>query len=326
VTQQPCIQSLMSIYGLDIVPPSYLLRTDMSPSGSSGVWGMMRRIRRTPSEGLPGLWKGQILTTMHSLLSNNLQPLVHSGLIISLPPPTATAQMELNSDLDLPLASYHNPMIPLGLHVTAHLLTHMFLSPLELLRTRLIVQPSSDPKSKSSIGLLKDAVSDEGGVVRLYTHPQLLIPAILEHTLRPIFTLSIPLIIERKFGVTPDSSPVTYSMLDLSLGLASLLVILPIETVRKRLQLQDRMSETDAWQRGGKREKRKSIVRLRKREYHGLLDTIWRIMSEETGTPKKKRSKRRGSRTEQTNAVDEHERQRAAFDGIKQLYRGVSFE
>jgi fusion and transport protein UGO1 len=195
----------------------------------------------------------------------------------------------------------------------------MFLSPLELLRTRLIVQPSSDGKSKSSIGLLKDAIAEEGGVSGLFANPQLLVPALLEHTLRPIFTLSIPLIIERKFGITPDSSPVTYSMLDLSLGLASLLIILPIETVRKRLQLQDRMSETEVWQRGGKREKRKSIVRIRKRAYRGVLDVIWTIMSE------KRRSKqRRGSRTEQDTAADEYKKQRAAFDGIKQLYRGVS--
>lgn len=246
-------------------------------------------------------------------------------MVLSLPPPTATAQMELNADLDLPLSSYHNPLIPLGLHVSAHLLTHMFLSPLELLRTRLIVQPSSDGKSKSSIGLLKDAIAEEGGVSGLFANPQLLVPALLEHTLRPIFTLSIPLIIERKFGITPDSSPVTYSMLDLSLGLASLLVILPIETVRKRLQLQDRMSETEVWQRGGKREKRKSIVRIRKREYRGVLDAIWTIMSEETAVPKKRRSKqRRGSRSEQATAADEYKKQRAAFDGIKQLYRGVS--
>jgi hypothetical protein len=221
-------------------------------------------------------------------------------------------------------AGAHNPTIPLGLHVAAHLLTHMFLSPLELLRTRLIVQPSSDPKSKSSIGLLRESISEEGGVAKLYTHPQLFIPALLEHTLRPIFTLSIPLIIERRLGITPDGSPITYQMLDLSLGLASLLVILPIETVRKRLQLQDRMSSTEVWQRGGKREKRKSVVRLRKREYYGLVDTIWRIVTEETGVPKKKRSKRRASRTEHVNPVDEHEKQRAAFDGIKQLYRGVS--
>lgn len=305
------------------LPPNYLLRVDMSPSGSAGVWGMMRRIRRTPSEGLPGLWKGQLLTTLHSLLSNNLQPLVHSCLLFSLPPPSSAAQIDLNANLDLPLSSYHNPVVPLGLHVTAHLLTHMFLSPLELLRTRLIAQPASDNSSKSSFGLLKSAISEEGGIFNLYTHSQLLIPALLEHTLRPIFTLSIPLFIERKLGFSPETAPITYSMLDLSLGLASLLIILPIETARKRLQLQDRTSQEAIWQKGDRRETRKSVVRLRKRPYYGLVDTIWRIISEETGVPKKKRSRRRGSRSDQTaQAVDEYQKQRAMFDGLKQLYRG----
>ena len=319
-------------YLLPDLPPSYLLRTDMSPSGSSGVWGMMRRIRRTPSEGLPGLWKGQLLTTVHSLLSNTLQPLVYTGLYLSLPSTTFLGKTPLNTDLDLPLSSYPNPAAPLGLHVTAHLLTHLFLSPFELIRTRLIVQPSSEPKSKSSIGLLRDAIAEEGGVSGLYTHPHLLIPAVLEHTLRPIFTLSIPLVIERKLGISPDASPITYSMLDLSLGLASLLIILPIETVRKRLQLQDRMSTDELWQRGGKRENvRKSIVRGRKRQYYGVVDAIWRVMTEETGTlpvsrKKREAKKRRASSrsAERMARPDEHEKQRAMFDGVKQLYRGVS--
>lgn len=296
--------------------PKYLLKTDVSPSGSSGVWGMMRRIRRTPSEGLPALWKGQLISTIHSLLSNNIQPIVHTFLLISLPPAVAT--VELNAELDLPLTSHPHPTLPLGLQVASHLVTHLFLSPLELIRTRLIVQPSSLPESKSSLSLLRDAVNREGGFTGLYLHSHLIIPAILEHTLRPLLTLSIPLLIERQLNITPDVSPVTYSMLDLGLGLASLLIILPIETVRKRLQLQDRafISEEDA----EKPRERKSIVRLRKRQYHGVVEAIWRIITEETTTvPRKKRRSSRGVVAGAGEGVKD-----GRFDGIRQLYRGVS--
>ena len=301
-----------------IAAPKYVLKTDVSPSGSSGVWGMMRRIRRTPSEGLPALWKGQLITTIHSLLSNNIQPIVHTFLLISLPP--AVARVELNAELELPLTSHPHPALPLGLHVASHLLTHVFLSPLELLRTRLIVQPSSLKESKSSLSLLRDAVNREGGFTGLYLHSHLIVPAILEHTLRPLLTLSIPLFIERQLNITPDVSPVTYSMLDLSLGLASLLVILPIETVRKRLQLQDR-AFLDAEDEGKPRE-RKSIVRLRQRPYHGVVEAIWRIITEETtAVPKKRRRRSRGAAT----ATAGEGVQSGRFDGVKQLYRGVSF-
>lgn len=280
---------------------------------------MMRRIRRTPSEGLPALWKGQLITTIHSLLSNNIQPIVHTFLLISLPP--AAARVELNAELELPLTSHPHPALPLGLHVASHLLTHVFLSPLELLRTRLIVQPSSLKESKSSLSLLRDAVNREGGFTGLYLHSHLIIPAILEHTLRPLLTLSIPLLIERQLNITPDVSPVTHSMLDLSLGLASLLIILPIETVRKRLQLQDRAFIDSDSSDLTKPLERKSIVRLRQRQYHGVVEAIWRIITEETtAVPKKRRRKSRGALTAGTNEGVSGGR----FDGVRQLYRGVS--
>ena len=279
---------------------------------------MMRRIRRTPSEGLPALWKGQLITTIHSLLSNNIQPIVHTFLLISLPP--AVARVELNAELELPLTSHPHPALPLGLHVASHLLTHVFLSPLELLRTRLIVQPSSLKESKSSLSLLRDAINREGGFTGLYLHSHLIVPAILEHTLRPLLTLSIPLFIERQLNITPDVSPVTYSMLDLSLGLASLLVILPIETVRKRLQLQDR-AFLDGKDEDKPRE-RKSIVRLRQRPYHGVVEAVWRIITEETtAVPKKRRRRSRGAATVTAGEGVQSGR----FDGVRQLYRGVSF-
>lgn len=303
------------------IPQSYRIRTDVSPSGSSGVWGMMRRVRRTPSEGLPGLWKGQLLTTVHSILTNNLQPIVHEVLIFALP--TSVADFDINTDLDFPLVAHPYPTLPLGLHVGAHLITHLFLSPLELLRTRMIVQPSTSPASLSSPSMLKQIVAKEGGVKGLFFSPQLLIPAVLEHTLRPLFTLSIPLFIERKLQITPDASPITYSMLDLGLGLASLLIILPIETARKRLQLQVRSSS-------GSATIKPSIIRLRDRPYVGVVDAIWRIVTEESGVHRKKkrrRTTRRLSATRRQSSVaqgEAMENQSNLLDGIKQLYRGVS--
>lgn len=324
------------------IPTSYRIRTDVSPSGSKGVWGMMRRVRRTPSEGLPGLWKGQLLGTAHSLLTTNLQPIVHDLLLLAIPMSVgggsgASGSLRLNASLDLPLASHPHPAIPLGLHVAAHLITHIFLSPLELLRTRTIVQPSSARSTLSSPRMLREIVRSEGGVLSgLFFHPQLFLPAVLEHTLRPLFTLSIPLFIERQLKVTPDSSPVAYSILDLGLGLASLLVILPIETVRKRLQLQERrrpalkdeptqvVSAADAV--------RPSIVRLRDQPYIGIVEAIYRIVTEETGTRKRRRrrsSNRRPSMPRRRSSMAQGggqpmESKRSVLDGVRQLYRGVS--
>jgi fusion and transport protein UGO1 len=137
----------------------------------------------------------------------------------------------------------------------------------------------------------------------MYLHPNLLIPAILDHTLRPLLTLSIPLLLERQLHISPDLSPVTYSLCDLSLNLASLLILLPIETVRKRLQVQSRG--------GGDKERIRTVVKVREQGYVGVVEAIWRIVTEETGV------RRRRVMTEKEEG--------GVFAGIRQLYRGVSF-
>ena len=241
------------------------------------------------------MWKGQIVSTFHSLLSNYLQPQIHSSLILLSPhvPPI---------NPDVPLTAYPSPTMPLALAVTSHLLTHVLLSPLELIRTRLIALPLSHPTTPSSVALFRGLVEDEGGFSSMLFHPNLLIPSVLEHTIRPLLTLSIPLLLERQFGISPDLSPITYSLCDLGLGLGSLVILLPIETVRKRLQIQAR---------GPKGKRIKTIVKVRETDYVGVVEAIWRIVTEETGVRRKR------------NMTEKDEG--GLFSGIRQLYRGVSF-
>jgi fusion and transport protein UGO1 len=229
------------------------------------------------------------------MLTNLLQPQIHASLI-ALSPSLAP----LNQDV--PLTALPSPGIPLAVGITSHLLTHLLLSPMEVIRTRLIVMPLSHASTPSSVGLFRQMIEEEGGFSNLYLNAGLLIPTVLEHTIRPLLTLSIPLLLERQLGISPELSPITYSMCDLGLGLASLVVLLPIETVRKRLQLQ---------QRGAARGKKmKTIVKVREREYVGVVEAIWRIVTEETGVRRKRHMSER----------DEG----GMFAGIRQLYRGVS--
>ena len=148
--------------------------------------------------------------------------------------------------------------------------------------------------------MLRQMIADEGGLPGLYLNSNLMIPAILEHTLRPLFTLSVPLILERQFGISPDLSPITYSLCDLTLGVASLVILLPIETVRRRIQVQAR----------GNGKRVKSIVKLRDADYVGVVEAMWRIMTEETGVRRKR--------------VMTEKDEGGLFAGVRQLYRGVS--
>jgi fusion and transport protein UGO1 len=257
---------------------------------------MIRRIRATPSEGLPALWKGQVVATVHAVLSTVLQPSIHAILY------TAVPSSGTSLPLDFPLTALPHPVVPLAIQVASHAVTQFLISPLEMLRTRLIVIPANLPSTPSSLTLLRRAITEEGGIAGLYLHANLLIPTLLEHTIRPLMTLSIPLIIERYFGISPDLAPISYSMADLGLNIAAILVILPIETVRRRLQLQSRSD--------GESKKIRSVVRLRERDYIGVVEAMWRIVTEETSAPRKRRMSEK----------DEG----GWLSGVGQLYRGVS--
>lgn len=257
---------------------------------------MIRRIRATPSEGLPALWKSQLVGTAHSVLYNVLQPRITSLVFALGPAITGNGPLPL----DFPLTALPSPGIPLALQVASHAITSLILSPLELIQTRLIVWASAHPTTPSSVTILRRAIADEGGISGLYTASNLLIPAVMELTLRPLLTLSIPLVLERWLGVSPDLSPITYSLAELGLNIASLILILPIETVRRRLQLQSRAPG------GGKHYR--SVVRLRDRDYVGMVEAVWRIISEETSAPRKRKM----------TYTDEG----GFFSGVGQLYRG----
>ena len=92
----------------------------------------------------------------------------------------------------------------------------------------------------------------------------------------------------------------TYALCDLTLGIGSLLVLLPIETIRKRLQVQAR----------GNGKRIKSVVKLRDRDYVGVVEAMWRIVSEETGVRRKR--------------IMSEKDEGGWFAGVRQLYRGVS--
>ncbi|KAL1406106.1 hypothetical protein Q8F55_007789 [Vanrija albida] len=278
---------------LEDTSPTWLLKDDPDVSRGNGVWGMIRRVRATASEGLPALWKGQVVATLQGVLSTVLQPRIHALVFSAVPSSGAPLP------LDFPLTALPHPGLPLVLQVASHALTQFILSPLELVKTRLIVAPGSLPSTPSSVTILRRAIRDEGGFTGLYLAPNVLIPTLLEVTLKPLLSMAIPLVLERQLGISPDISPLTYSLADLTLNIASLLVVLPIETVRKRLQLQSRAP-------GGR--KVRSVVRLRERDYVGVVEAIWRIITEETAAPRKRRM------TEKDEG--------GAFAGVCQLYRG----
>ncbi|KAJ7919056.1 mitochondrial carrier domain-containing protein [Mycena leptocephala] len=265
--------------------PEYII-----PVGSAnGVWGMMRRVGRFRGEGWLALWKGLLTSCITEILSSTFQPMVRSLLQALLLPTNAV---------------FYQP--PMFLPVLSHLIMGFILSPLDLVRTRLIVQSFSSRHLTYTgpFDALSRILREEGGLKGIYLHPHLLIPTIIDNLL-PQSSLSS----------SPGSSP--RGQLSRPPHHAA------FETVRRRLQVQVR----------GTAKPIKGCVELRPAPYNGVVDAFWHILTEERSdlpiAAQKKRKRRLSKGKERAGAEassppqDGEEQSWMKSTGIAQLYRGL---
>ncbi|KAI0706053.1 mitochondrial carrier [Cytidiella melzeri] len=293
----------------EAVVPQYII-----PVGSaSGASGMMFRLKNFEPEGWLSLWKGLLTTTITDILKQFIRPAVQSALegVLSLAIPA------LNS----PLATYNPP--PLLIPVASHVITGFILSPLDLIRTRLIVQ-SAHPRHrmyKGPLDALDQILELEGGLHGIYFHPHIFIPAILDCTLRAVVPFALPALVASYFRMTYETHPFARNAVELAGSCASLLITLPFETVRRRLQVQTR----------GTARPFKGCVELRPAPYNGVVDAFWHILTEERSDlplrprrrhRRKSLTKGQGQRQEDTQSQDSGNWLRRS--GVGQLYRGLS--
>jgi fusion and transport protein UGO1 len=235
---------------------------------------------------------GLLTSCINDVLSSTLQPIIQNILQSMFTPSPSKS-----SSILLPVAS--------------HLLTGLILSPLDLVRTRLIVQ-SFLPKYRTYAGPL-DALSqilrEEGGLKGVYLHPHLLIPTILDTGLRPLVALTLPPYIATSIlGLhgNIDSSPFAWAFAELVGTCAGLIIVMPFETIRRRLQVQAR----------GIAKPIKSCVESRPLPYNGVVDAFWHIITEERSNLP---DRWKGKGKEKDFVVKESWWRSM---GIEQLYRG----
>lgn len=245
-----------------------------------GVWEMMKAVGRG-KEGWLGLWKGTLTTFCLDVSTSAIQPVL--TLIFSLFAPRAL--------YPVPIAYSPQPLKTLGLLLASHSITGVLVSPLDLVRTRLIAQSTLPVHRKYTgpLDAMRTILREEGGWQTTYFHPQLLVPTLLDCVLRPLLSLSAPLVIENLLRLDPTTGPITYALAELVFSTLALGITIPIETVRHRLQLQyhsplrrntvSLLKSTPTIATKGLR----TCVETRPVPYSGVAEAIYRIITEETG-------------------------------------------
>jgi len=295
--------------------PEYVI-----PVGSaSGVWGMMKRVGRFRPEGWLALWKGLLTSAIMDAIAIGLQP-----TILSL--------LEAIFSSDSPSPDSLHSLSAYALPVASQIITGFLISPLDLVRTRLMVQTSM-PRHRAYSGpidAVKQILTEEGGLHGIYLHPHLLIPTLLDCSLRSIIPIVMPRVVASylSFGgapITPETHPFMWPVAEWVGTCAGYFVTIPFETVRRRLQVQVR----------GTAKPLKTCVELRPAPYNGVVDALWHIVTEErSDLPLKPRKRRRkstsakgkasaGKPTEEERVEDPEDGSWTRSTGLGQLYRGL---
>lgn len=151
-----------------------------------------------------------------------------------------------------------HPLVSLFASVTATTITALLISPLDIVRTKLILTPS-DAQPRSVVASLQCLPS--------LTCPQhLLLPTALLAAVPKLIRRGTPYFLRTRWGIEQYTSPLAFSFYSFASATAELFIRLPLETVLRRGQL--------------------AYVGVKKTvvaagEYDGILGSMWNILSNE---------------------------------------------
>ena len=94
-------------------------------------------------------------------------------------------------------------------------------------------------KYKSTYHALSTILKEEysQNMLGIYLSTSLLIPCLLQHSIEPLLELITPVLTDRLFH-SKKASSLSVVLLDFTISTLDLLIVTPIETIRKRLQCQ----------------------------------------------------------------------------------------
>jgi len=159
------------------------------------------------------------------------------------------------------------PWSSLGVVVGAAVATGLILAPLDLVRTKLMLTSTSNPK--------RSLMHNVRTLPSYFCPTTLMIPTILHSLITPTISHSTPLLLRSRLGIDPVLTPTTYSFSKFLFRTAELFLKLPLETVLRRGQ----MAVLASPQYQLETEKFEPMVEVG--PYRGVVGTMWSIAHEE---------------------------------------------
>lgn len=192
------------------------------------------------TSGAVGLWRATNCTFLYSILLRTTDSFLRSMLLAlfglpdllgnengGLTPGITSSAGAGTTGLDL--SDSPSPVASLVVIGLASCLSGLLLSPLDLVRTRLIVSPASHAP--------RGVLSNLKRLPSLILPSKLWLPTALYHTLPQVFSTSMPQVLRRQFNILPETAPTLWSFASFGTSLSELFIRLPLETIVRRSQV-----------------------------------------------------------------------------------------
>ncbi|CAI6096415.1 unnamed protein product [Clonostachys chloroleuca] len=219
-------------------------------------------------EGIWGVWKGTNATFLYTVLQSVLENWSRSFLSAIFNVPDLGVKEDIDRLVDI--ASPY-PWASLFVAATAAVATGVLLAPLDLVRTRLVMTPSSRGQRRT-LATLRALPS-------YFCNSLVLLPTMLHSLIHPILTLSTPLVLRTRFMIDSQASPTTFSFVKFCASSAAIFVKLPLETSLRRGHMAVLSSGEYLQALSPKDQKLDTIVPVGK--YDGVFGTMYHIAREE---------------------------------------------
>lgn len=192
------------------------------------------------TSGALGLWRATNATFLYTLLLRTTDTFLRSLLLAVLGLPDnlensgasglgGTGFNGMGGLSGVDLSDSPNCLASLAVVAVSSGCAALLLAPLDLIRTRLVVTPSSHGPR----GLLPNLRR----LPSLLAPSSLWLPTALAHTLPQTFSAGAPLLLRRFLKLTPETQPAIWSLAAFGTCLTDLFIRLPLETIQRRAQI-----------------------------------------------------------------------------------------
>ncbi|KAJ1560300.1 hypothetical protein HK096_009270, partial [Nowakowskiella sp. JEL0078] len=290
----------------DVILPKGIFLRNNPPilTLNGGVWHNIRNLVKTEKNGWFFLFKD--FNPWFIQDTSQIQPTIEEGL---------------NDLFDV---CYDSHLVTLTI---SHLIVGGLLCPLELVKTRIIVQQA---KKYHSIAGLPTILAEETSLYPM----RYLIPSIIIHVVSPLLKSLSMYTITNELGISEQFSPLLFQSMMCGFMLMETLVITPLELARTRIQCLPLKQGTGGFE---------SSIVLGEKYYNNIVDVMVSVISEEGlgGETKEKKNKANVSQGDrewtkveidpwfenvrnQKKAQDEKKLTAASgfWVGVRSLYRG----